>query len=90
MLRSSMPGDEMNFICGHEIVHVKFHRYYHVKTFQCFDTIKATQNRFLEWQANGGSAELTVPMRKFLPIVKEAAPHLKEWNDYDTLKFKLA
>lgn len=90
MLRSSLPNDEMNFVCGHEVIHVKFHQHYRIKTFSCFDKIKANQNSFLEWQANEGSAELIVPMQEFLPKIKEAFPHLKTWNDFHQFKFELA
>lgn len=90
MLRSSLPEDELNFVCGHEIIHVKFHRYCRIKTFSCFDKIKANQNSFLEWQANEGSAELIVPMQEFLPKIKEALPHLKTWSDFNQFKSELA
>lgn len=90
MLRSSLPADELNFVCGHEIVHIEFHRHYRIKTFSCFDKIKANQNSYLEWQANEGSAELIVSMYDFLPKIKKTLPHLKGWSDFNQFKFELA
>lgn len=89
LLNSCRSMAEQNFDCGHELYHVAFHRDAG-DTFNCLEHVKPCQNRFLEWQANEGSAELTVPYLMLLPDIKKECSHLKEWNDFNLLKFHLS
>lgn len=81
---------ELNFDCSHELVHLTKHRNLGLSSFHCFDTLKPKQDPFLEWEANEGAAELTVPYRSFLPLLSEAYPHLRTWQDMDFLRYRLA
>lgn len=70
LLSAFRDEDEKNFDCAHELYHTAFHRGTR-KAFNCNENSILPQNRYLEWQANEGGAELAVPYRLFLPIMKD-------------------
>ncbi|OCN00756.1 hypothetical protein A7X67_08250 [Clostridium sp. W14A] len=92
VLNSNRAPNEQNFDCGHEIVHGTKHRHKGIDCFSCMELkVKRKPNiNFYEWEANEGSAEFLVPYRSLLPEIKEEYSHLKEWNDYNILKFRLS
>lgn len=61
---------EQNFYCGHELIHLLFHRYDNSNSFNCYETVRPNQDSSLEWQANEGAAELLVPYKKLLPLIR--------------------
>jgi Predicted Zn peptidase len=61
---------EHNYDCGHEFVHLSIHREEESVFFKCFDKIYSERDSFVEWQANEGAAELLIPYRTFLPIIR--------------------
>lgn len=81
ILNSNRSGGERNFDCCHEFIHLRLHRDEKASSFNCFESIKETQNTFLEWHANEGAAELLVPYSLFLPKVKAAIKSFKTWQD---------
>ncbi len=66
ILNSNRTPEEQNFDCGHEFTHLIKHRKIQ-DYFKCFTSTKPWQNRFLEWQANEGSAQFIVPYQDFIP-----------------------
>ncbi len=71
LLNDKLNDKEINFYCGHELIHLFEHNTKNIKTFNCFDDIKKQQNPYLEWQANEGSTELIMPYKKFIPILAD-------------------
>lgn len=90
ILNAQHSKEELNFDCGHELIHVTKHRGVGISSFHCFDTLKPKQDPFLEWEANEGAAELTVPYRSFLPLLLQAYPNLRTWQDMDFLRYRLS
>lgn len=90
LLNSQRDESEQNFDCAHELIHLSLHRNEQVKTFNCFEKVKPNQNKFLEWQANEGAAELIVPYRLLLPKVKEKYDKLNSWQQIRKFKEDLA
>ena len=90
MLNARHSVEELNFDCGHELIHLTKHRGLGLSSFHCFDTLKPKQDPFIEWEANEGAAELTVPYRSFLPPLSDAYPQLRTWQDMDFLRYRLA
>lgn len=72
------------------MIHVTLHRDGPAKSFNCFEKARPNQDRFLEWQANEGAAELLLPARVLLPLVRERYPALHTWKDYLRFKGELA
>lgn len=68
ILDSKQSKSEQNFYCGHELIHLTFHRNFSPKSFNCYEKTLPNQNKFIEWQANEGSAELLVPYKIFIPM----------------------
>lgn len=64
VLNSRRSFGEMNFDCGHEIIHLARHRNRNDGVFNCFS---GCQNSFIEWEANEGAAQLLVPYQDFIP-----------------------
>ena len=64
VLNSTRSKSEQNFDCGHELIHLVRHRNKNNGIFNC--TTKS-QNSFLEWEANEGSAQFLVPYQDFIP-----------------------
>lgn len=89
-LNSNRSRTEQNFDCGHELIHLSLHRGAQLESFNCFEKVRAQQNRFLEWQANEGAAELLAPYRELLPLVRAAWPGLHRWQAIAALRTQLA
>ena len=89
LLNSNRDACEQNFDCGHELYHVAFHRYAG-NTFNCLENVKPCQNKFLEWQANEGSAELLVPYKLLLPEIKKSYCTLKSYQGIQNFIYKMS
>ncbi len=61
---------EQRFDFSHELYHCAYHRHVQQAMFSCYETVGAQQNPFAEWQANEAAAELILPYRAFLPMIK--------------------
>lgn len=84
VLNSNRTPTELNFDCGHEIIHLTKHRGINGGQFNCFDSQK---NSFYEWEANEGSAELLVPYKVFIPMYIELSlKYRKDISQYKTTK----
>lgn len=81
ILRENQGAREHNFFCGHELIHLLWHRDDHTSTFKCYDKVMPQQDCFLEWQANEGCAELLVPYKMLLPLIKENIRSNVDWQD---------
>lgn len=90
LLNGNLSWRENNFTCGHELIHVTLHRDGPAKSFNCFERARPNQDRFLEWQANEGAAELLLPARFLLPRIKERFSQLQTWQDFVHFKGELA
>lgn len=82
VLNSNRTSYEQNFDCGHELIHLTRHRGTNRQMFNCFEKVIITQNSFIEWEANEGSAEFTVPYKTFLPMISNA---YKSFTTYDAI-----
>lgn len=89
ILNSARNHTEQNVDCAHECIHLSFHRNEPCNAFQCFETALPNQNKYLEWQANEGGAELLVPYKTLLPIIKKNFHCLKTYLDIYLLKEEL-
>lgn len=69
-LNSERSHTEQNVDCAHECVHLGFHRKEPYRTFKCFEKVAPGQDHYIEWQANEGGAEITVPYRHLLQRIK--------------------
>ena len=76
IVNSNLPFVEQNFYGIHELIHIVTCPKDSGQTFSCFDTVKPHQNSYIEWLANEGSAELLIPYRKLLPIIKQKYPDM--------------
>ena len=76
LLNSHRNKIEQKIDCSHEAIHLAFHRNINCKSFNCFETALPSQNKYLEWQANEGSAELNVPFQTLLPKIKKITTFL--------------
>ena len=90
LLNSHRNKTEQNFDCAHEVVHLYLHRYIGQNTFNCFDTVRHTQNPYLEWHANEGAAEMFVPYKIFLPLVKEKIGNSTDYHIIEKARYELA
>ena len=90
LLNSNRTDMEKNFDCSHELIHLTEHRKSKTQTFHCFEKVRPQQNAFLEWQANEGAAEMLVPYRQFLPLVKENHNVLNNWDSIWNLRCDFA
>ncbi|WP_206460206.1 ImmA/IrrE family metallo-endopeptidase [Anaerovorax sp. IOR16] len=66
ILNENRNAQEKNFDCGHELIHLVEHRNAKTQSFHCFEKAMPNQNKFMEWQANEGSAELILPYKIFI------------------------
>lgn len=89
ILNASRNRFEQNVDCAHEFIHINFHRNEGYQSFKCFDKAQPNQNKYLEWQANEGGAELVVPYRSLLPKVKKAYPYLDNYESISSFKEEL-
>lgn len=90
LLNTYRNENEQNIDCIHELIHLKEHREERGGSFTCFDDVTKYQNPYLEWHANEGSAEIAVPYKKLLPIIKEYYPYLNNWKAIYSFKEYLA
>lgn len=71
ILNSQRSKVERNFDFAHEFMHFCLHSKVKTGSFQCFEKVCSKQNVFIEWQANEGAAELIIPYKALLPLIKE-------------------
>lgn len=90
LLNSNRNPKELNFDCSHELIHIVKHRNQETQSFNCTDSIKDSQNSYLEWQANEGAAELLVPYKKFIPLLCKGLDNISTSMEFDNLKSMLA
>lgn len=90
LLNKNRTHTEQCFDCGHEFIHLAFHRNIKQKTFNCLDEPTIKQDSYLEWQANEGAAEFFVPYRSLLPLVKARYEKLDSWAAIQFFKAELA
>lgn len=89
LLNSHRNKIEQKIDCSHEAIHLAFHRNINCKSFNCFETALPSQNKYLEWQANEGSAELNVPFQTLLPKIKKNHHLLNTYFDISLFKQEL-
>lgn len=85
LLNKNRNDAEQNYDCAHEFMHIVFDNTKQKSIYHCYDTVQDYQNKFLEWRANEGAAELLVPYKVLLPMLKEYVknnPTLHEFNNY--------
>lgn len=68
VLSSHRTAIEQNFDCMHEYFHLHEHRNEKKDAFYCYENVQSKQNKFLEWQANEGAAEILMPYKEFIPL----------------------
>lgn len=86
LLNSNRVFIEQNFDCSHEFVHLCIHRNLDKKIFNCMDAVYVKQDKYIEWQANEGAAELLVPYEELLPLIKNGPFNLN--NPYEIKNLK--
>ena len=89
MLNENRNEYEQNFSCVHEFIHFALHQNEHLPAFN-FETVRKSQNSYLEWQANEGAAELLVPYKMFIPKLVNEIKDLPSLTSLDSVKRKLA
>ena len=62
---------EQNYHCAHEFMHLFNDAPAAGTIIRCFDKLRPNQNRYVEWLANEGAAELLVPYKMLLPMIKD-------------------
>lgn len=80
LVNSNKSYEEQNFHGFHELMHIPT-----VDEpgtiLRCYERLKPNQDSYLEWLANEGAAEFTVPYKMLLPLVKENYPYMtKNWG----------
>lgn len=86
LLNSNRSNTEQNFDCGHEYVHLCLHRRLEKRVFNCLDAVCVKQDEYIEWQANEGAAEMLVPYRVLLPLIKTGPFDINDPNGITQLK----
>lgn len=70
LVNSNKSFEEQNFHGFHELMHIPT-----VDEpgtiLRCYERVKPNQDSYLEWLANEGAAEFTVPYKILLPIIKD-------------------
>ena len=89
MLNKNRNEYEQNFSCAHEFIHFALHQNEHLTAFN-FETVRKSQDSYLEWQANEGAAELLVPYKMFIPMLVNELEGLPFSTSLDCVKRKLA
>lgn len=90
LLNKNRSYIERNFDCGHEVIHLSFHRNTEIETFNCIENAKISKNPFYEWQANEGAAEFFLPYKELLPIIGDKINNLRSWDSIRDFKFELS
>lgn len=75
LVNKNKTFEEKNYHGTHEFMHIITIDNSPGTTLRCFDKIRPNQNAYIEWLANEGAAELMMPYREILPLVKEASEH---------------
>lgn len=84
LVNSNLTFAEQNFHGIHEFIHTVSCPENSGQTFSCFDTVRPHQNSYVEWMANEGAAELLVPYKQLLPLIKKHYPDLiKDLGTYE-------
>lgn len=71
LVNSILSQPEQNFHGTHEFMHTIFENGKTGTTFKCYDRVMPFQNKYTEWVANEGAAELLVPYKEFIPLFFE-------------------
>lgn len=71
LVNKNKTFEEKNYHGAHEFMHIITNDNAPGTTLRCFDKIRPNQNTYVEWLANEGAAELMMPYREILPLVKE-------------------
>lgn len=71
LLNENKTETENNYHGAHEFMHIFTVGDNVGEIIRCYDKIKPNQNAYTEWLANEGAAELLVPYRIFLPLVRK-------------------
>ena len=71
IVNGNKTKEEQNYHGCHELLHIWFRSVEPGMSLNCFEKCKPHQNTFIEWLANEGAAELLVPFKMFLPLIKE-------------------
>ena len=86
LVNSNKSFEEQNFHGFHELMHIPT-----VDEpgtiLRCYERIKPSQDSYLEWLANEGAAEFTVPYKILLPMIKDRYSDLIQ--DFGTWDFCL-
>lgn len=90
ILNSCRSESEQNFDCGHEIIHLTKHQHTKIEIFNCFSVIKPTQNGFLEWESNEGSAELIVPFYEIVNKLQQYEVDTKHGSNIFEFKQRIS
>ena len=69
LVNSNKSREEQNFHGFHELIHIPTADKPGT-TLNCFDKVKPNQDSYLEWLANEGAAEMAVPYKILLPMIK--------------------
>lgn len=68
LVNSFLSQPEQNFHGTHEFMHINFEDGKTGTTFRCYDRVMPFQDRYTEWIANEGAAELLIPYKEFIPF----------------------
>lgn len=90
LLNSARNKVEQNIDCAHELFHLAYHRDGPQRTFNCFDVTQPKQDKYMEWQANEGGAELLVPFQDLLMQVKHQYHSLTSYGEIAAFKEEMA
>ncbi len=75
LVNSNKSFEEQNFHGFHELMHIPTANQPGT-ILSCYEKIKPNQDGYLEWLANEGAAEFTVPYKSLLPMVKDDAENM--------------
>lgn len=89
VLDAKRSASEKNFDCAHEWIHMQRHAR-KKSGIQFHQEHIYEANRFMEWEANEGAAELLVPYRFLLPFLAKLYPHIKRSFDIIYIKEYIA
>lgn len=85
LVNSNLSYEEQNFYVSHELIHIFTSEPQSGQTFSCYEKVQPFQDKYKEWLANEGAAELLVPYCEFLPLVKKH--YFNIINNKSTLEF---
>lgn len=68
LVNSNKSLSEQNYHGTHEFMHLFNDAPEAGTIIKCYDKVKPNQNRYAEWLANEGAAELLVPYKLFIPM----------------------